>query len=209
MANHSNVVVRPLWRAFGPKQRTALAKHARAGGLSVFKPEQGSWILYGDAGPAGEPLPLLVDFAVRAIEAARWAEVTEAPLEGLVAANITKGWRARVDEWIARDAEFKGATTETAFDCMACAACCFDNHVVLDDEDMLRLKQAALLDKIERRKGVNVLPLLKTTKACVHLRKDLACGIYRARPSMCREFPAGSEQCMASREQKYGGPFLP
>lgn len=202
------VVVRPLWRAFSPAQLRAAAKHARAGGIAVVKERQ--WRMLGDAGPPGEDLPLLVDWAIRAIEASRWGEITEGPAKGCVAAPITRDWRERVSEWIARDVAFKGATSPTSFDCMLCAACCHDNKVVLDDEDIARFKNGGRADLLKRTsvlKGKRLLPLVRNKeKPCIHLSNRM-CGIYEVRPNMCREFPAGTEQCMTSREDLFDTPF--
>ncbi len=204
----SDLVVRPLWRGFAPNRFAAAIRHAREGGIAVVKDDR--WKLLGDAGPPGEDLPLYVDWAIRAVEASRWAEIVEGPARGLVEAPITKSWRARVDEWIDRDKAFAGATSQTSFDCMLCGACCFDNRVVLDAEDLARFREggrADLLKRTSRKAGLRLLPLLRNDgKPCVHLT-DLKCSIYDVRPNMCRDFPVGTEQCMTSREDKYGTPF--
>ena len=175
-----------------------------------------SWYLLGDAGPAGEELPLFVDWAIRAIEAPRWAELVEGPARGMVKATIAAEWRERVGEWIERDREYPGSTARASFDCVRCAACCYDNHVVLDKEDLGRWRSGArseLLKRTTRRKGVRVLPLVRATGACVHLGAvkknavNMECSIYIDRPNMCRDFPAGTEQCLTSREERYGSPF--
>lgn len=204
-----SLLVRPLWREFEPEALRAAAKHARAGGLSVVKAER-SWQLFGDAGPEGEELPLFVDWAIRAIEAPRWWEVTEGAARGLVTARISRGWRERVGEWIARDKAFVGASAKASFDCMKCGACCYDNEVLLDAADLLRFKKGGRADvaKRVRRDAKNrpLLPLDRKTKACIHLDR-LKCSIYEVRPFMCRDFEAGTEQCMTSREDLYGSPF--
>jgi Fe-S-cluster containining protein len=186
----------------------AAIRHARAGGIAVVKDTR--WKLLGDAGPPGEDLPLYVDWAIRAVEASRWAEIVEGPAKGLVEAAITKDWRERVDEWIDRDKAFEGAVSRTTFDCMKCGACCFDNKVVLDEEDVARFRaggRADLLRRTSRKAGLRLLPLAPTKeKPCVHL-EELMCTIYEVRPNMCRDFPVGTEQCMTSREDLYGSPF--
>ncbi len=204
------VVVRPLWRAFRPEQLKAAARHARDGGISVLKEER--WRLLGDAGPRNEDLPKMVDWAIRAIEASRWAEITEGPLKGLVEAAITRGWRARVDEWIARDLAFDPtrSTSQQSYDCVKCAACCHDNKVVLEAADIQRFKdggRADLLRRTSSKDGKRLLPLLRSKKKpCIHL-DDSMCSIYEVRPTMCRDFPVGTEQCITSREDMYGEPF--
>jgi uncharacterized protein len=201
-------VVRPVWREFPADKLRAAAKHARSGGLSVIKDKR--WKLLGDAGPPGEELPQLVDWAIRAIEASRWAEVVEGPATGCVEAAITRDWRQRVQEWIDRDRAFPGSTAPATFDCMKCGACCYDNKVVIDDEDHKRFLDGGrsdLLRRLSRRAGLRLLPLVRDDeKPCVHLKKKM-CTIYDVRPNMCRDFPVGTEQCMTSREDLYGTPF--
>lgn len=202
------VVLRPVWRAFSPDKLRAAARYAKGGGLAVVKDQR--WRLLGDAGPPGEDLPELVDWAIRAIEAARWAEVVEGPAKGCVEAAITRDWRKRVQEWIDRDSALPGPTAATSFDCMLCGACCYDNKVVLDEVDVKRFKdggRADLLKRLSRRAGLKMLPLARVDdKPCVHLEKKM-CTIYDVRPNMCRDFPVGTEQCITSREDLYGEPF--
>jgi Fe-S-cluster containining protein len=211
MSETADIVVRPLWRAFEKSQLRAAAKHALAGGISVVKEDR--WRLLGDAGPPGEDLPLLVDWAIRAVEAKKWSEVTEGPAKGCVEAPITRDWRQRVTEWVTRDLAFEGSTSAATFDCQNCAACCRDNKVVLDLEDLERFKAGGRPDLIKRtqKKGiVRLLPLVRTKdRSCIHLAKDLRCSIYAVRPFMCRDFPAGTEQCMTSREEIWDTPFPP
>ena len=201
-------VVRPLWREFSPTSLRDAASHARAGGIAVVRDRW--WYLLGDAGPEGEDLPQMVDWAIRAVEAARWWEIEEGVARGLVRASIGAGWRERVGEWIERDRAFKGATSRATFDCVNCAACCYDNEVLLDAGDLVRLARGGPKDLTRRLrtvKGKRYLPLDRKSKACIHLDRSLMCGIYEQRPFMCRDFPAGSEQCMTSREDLYGVPF--
>jgi Fe-S-cluster containining protein len=202
-------VERPLWRRFAVGEEAAAKRHAKAGGISVIAGRH--WHLYGELGPRDEPEPpLFVHWAIMAIEAARWGEVTEGPMRGLARAWIAPHWRERVQEWIDRDLAFDGATQTTPFDCMKCGACCMDNRVVLDEEDQARLRSSndkKIYGRVRRYAGLVLLPLVRSGhKPCVHLH-DLKCGIYPFRPNMCRDFPAGTEQCMTSREDVYQTPF--
>lgn len=153
---------------------------------------------------------MLVDWAIRAVEASRWAEIVEGPAKGCVEAKITRDWRERVQEWIDRDRAFPGSTAEASFDCMLCGACCHDNKVVLDEEDLKRFRDGGRADLIKRtsKKGIlRLLPLAREKeKPCVHLKQKM-CTIYDVRPNMCRDFPVGTEQCITSREDLYGEPF--
>jgi Fe-S-cluster containining protein len=120
-------------------------------------------------------------------------------------ARIAADWRSRVDEWIARDRAFAGSTRLETYDCMQCAACCFSNHVVLDAEDQARWQDQKRLFRYTKKSGSQLLLVLQPkTKACPHL-EGTRCGIYVVRPNMCREFPAGSEHCITSREERFSG----
>ena len=201
-------VARPLWRSFPRIAVDAAARHALDGGIAVV--EDRRWYLLGDAGRRGEDLPVLVDWAIRAVEAERWWELREGPARGCVKAIIPNAWRSRVGEWLDRDQAWEGATTKATFDCMRCAACCYDNAVELDADDLARFRDAgdrSLLRKVRKVRGKTMLPLVGRERRCVHLDESLSCGIYAVRPFMCREFPAGSEQCLTSREEIYDSPF--
>ena len=167
------------------------------------------WRLWGHApGPAGTPLPELVDWAIRAVEAVRFKR--HQLVEGIVEAVIPFPWRERVEEWIVRDLPFDGATALTHFDCLKCGACCCDNRVELEAEDLARFKAGGrddLLRRVSRQRGKLLLPLAATKdKPCVHLKKR-KCTIYELRPNLCRDFPVGTENCLSSREELYGTPF--
>jgi Fe-S-cluster containining protein len=200
-------IARPLWRSFPRVGVDAAVRHALDGGIAVV--EDRRWHLLGDAGARGEALPVLVDWAIRAVEAERWWEVTEGPARGCVKALVPTAWRPRVREWLERDRAWEGATAPATFDCTRCAACCYDNAVELDDRDLARLRRTGdpSLLRLRKVRGKTMLPLVGRDRRCAHLQASLACGIYAQRPFMCREFPAGSEQCLTSREEIYDSPF--
>ena len=206
-------VARPLWRGFSPSDLISDAiTHASQGGISVLYDKR-HWRLWAHAnGPAGTPLPEMVDWAIRAVEAARFRRVDPELGEDLVEAVIPRGWQDRVEQWIVRDLPFDGSTALTHFDCMKCGACCFDNKVELEPTDLERFKAAGrddLLRRVSRQKGKLLLPLARTKdKPCVHLKK-LKCTIYDVRPHLCRDFPVGTENCLSSREELYGTAFPP
>lgn len=201
-------ILRPVWRAFAPQQLSLAALHAHAGGIAVV--QNRTWYLLGNAGSTPMGLPLMTDWAIRAIEAKTWKKINTGDVQGLVQAPITKSWRARVMEWVQRDQQYSTPTVQQNFDCTTCAACCFDNHVLLDGEDKLRFQNANRIDLLkntQRTRLGRVLPLVASTKACVHLSSDLRCTIYLLRPNLCREFPPGTEHCLTAREEKYGRVF--
>ncbi len=165
-----------------------------------------TWFLLGLAGPSEDELPVMTDWAIHAIKAPWFIYEENGVTQGLVRAPILKRWRQWAREWAERDANYEGSTHELAMDCMACAACCFDNRVLLEPADLERWRQANRPDLLKKTRPFHKrcrLPLLDHTRACVHLEK-FSCTIYELRPNMCREFVPGSEHCLAAREQKYG-----
>jgi hypothetical protein len=192
----SNLIARPLWRSFPPSELEKAAQYARSGGIAVVKTR--SWQLWGVRST------LLVEWAAWAVERAGIIS-DKGPSKGLMVARIVADWRSRVDEWITRDVAFKGATRLESYDCTQCAACCFNNRVVLDSEDQARWQNQKRLFRHTKMTGRQLLLVLQpTTKACPHL-EGTRCGIYLVRPNMCREFPAGSEHCITSREERFNG----
>jgi hypothetical protein len=150
--------------------------------------------------------PDLIDWAIHAIKSPWWIFENEGLLEGLVRAPVQKRYREWAAEWAERDAHFAGATQRLKLDCMQCAACCFDNRVLLRKGDLAMWREAGRSDLLRRTEPWRTrrrLPLAPTTKACIHLKGKL-CGIYTVRPEMCREFLPGTEHCLFAREQKFG-----
>jgi len=108
-------------------------------------------------------------------------------------------------DWCDRDAVHPGPRRAMPLDCVACTACCQDAHVVLEAADVERL--GAVL-------GSNGAPLARDAEGrlllvfvdgrCPNLEVAGACRIYSERPDACREFPPGSEPCLAAREETLG-----
>ena len=88
--------------------------------------------------------------------------------------------------------------SDTAFDCVACGACCFSRnprYLVLLPEDRERdlPKDSLVIDG--ERSFVDF-----SCGHCVHLQLDLTagqaiCAVYDNRPEACRAFRAGSFEC--------------
>lgn len=164
------------------------------------------WFLLAQAGPNEDALPVMTDWAIHAIKSPWYIYQYKVPTRGLVRAPILKRWREWAEEWAERDRAYPGAIHELELDCRQCAACCFDNKVLLDASDLTRWETAGRADLLDLTRPFRTrrrLPLVGDAKSCVHLDR-LQCGIYPLRPNMCRDFVAGSEHCLAAREQKYG-----
>ena len=132
---------------------------------------------------------------------------------GCVWARVSPDERPAVLAWVERDRALPGATASFSFDCLRCGACCFGAEVVVEPEDLQRFHAHGRGELSRRTREVpeaswRLLPIVRETDACVYLQADLRCDIYAMRPGMCREFLAGSEHCLASREEKYGGRLL-
>jgi hypothetical protein len=113
-----------------------------------------------------------------------------------------------VRDRVVRDSVHPGPTREIALDCLACAACCRDNRVELDDEDVARFEHAGRGELARppyaRRDDGAIVLVLRTDKRCKHLESDNRCGIYAIRPGACSTFPPGSECCLSAREEETG-----
>lgn len=139
------------------------------------------------------PLWALLDLGLRPL-------TEEAP--GVRAMALAPRLRGRVRGWCARDAATPGAFLSEALDCLSCAACCRRNRVLLTREDLARWREAGRAELLGeayvtgRRRRLRVL----SNGDCVHLTGN-TCREYALRPDNCRAFPAGSEGCLAAREE--------
>lgn len=97
------------------------------------------------------------------------------------------------------------------FDCVKCGACCCDDWDVLLDPSET--------DAYERRPHLLRLTVLYTSRlgwelrflkkrpgtgTCIALDGDIGnvrCAIYEDRPSLCRQFEAGSDLCRDARRR--------
>jgi uncharacterized protein len=104
------------------------------------------------------------------------------------------------------------STEDSSARCVGCGACCFGQrfHIRLMPSDLERLERleghgAAGL-AFDHRDGATFLRM--ANGHCEHLRiteTSLACGIYEARPHVCRDLDEGSPSCLAERLAKYLG----
>ncbi len=115
---------------------------------------------------------------------------------------------AIIHDRVVRDSIHPGPRRALTLDCLECGACCRDNRVELEDQDIERFEKAgrgelARRPYARRQDGAVVLILAKN-KDCQHLAADNKCGIYALRPDACSHFPVGSECCLSAREEEMG-----
>lgn len=92
----------------------------------------------------------------------------------------------------------------TPYDCAACGACCQCFPIFASEADSARepqIKTQSLgvdenLRDPEKRYQLFPLPFHRT---CVFLETNKLCRIYETRPTVCRRFEAGSDQCQEAR----------
>lgn len=201
-------VYRPVVRSFPREDAHRAAAHVRAGGHAVLWETESRAQLVFSKPKKGDP----DDFGLWAIYdlgKSRWRLETDGPLEGLATSRVPRDclWIAR--RRAERDSVHRGARRKIAFDCTECAACCQDNEVVLQPDDIARFKQAgrgelAKSPYAKRHQDGRVILTLLASKRCRHLLPSNHCGIYEIRPHACSEFPMGSECCLFAREDILG-----
>jgi hypothetical protein len=127
---------------------------------------------------------------------------------GLALMRVPHDCYGLVRDRVTRDSIHPGPTRALELDCLACGACCRDNRVELEDQDVERFERAGRLDLTRspyaRRDDGKIVLVLRRDKRCKHLGDDNKCGIYPIRPDACSTFPAGSECCLSSREEELG-----
>lgn len=202
------VIVRPIWRRFSARFLANAAAYVHEGGHAAIVSDRGivdMLLTVDDRGKITEQ----GQWALLAIEQQRWRRVTSGVALGLAAARASRKFAAVVIDWCERDGGHPGPTRKITFDCTTCAACCHDANVVLSEADLARWRSADLLDLLGRtyvRRDSDGKITLRFAESgrCQHLREDKRCGIYAVRPDNCRVFPAGSEACLAAREDTLG-----
>lgn len=202
------VVVRPVWRKFHPRFLARAATHVRAGGCAVIDDDATGVRMLLPVDERGKITELGL-WALLAIEQQRWRRVVDGPAQGLATARVRPHFEGSVLDWCDRDGVHPGPTRSVALDCLACAACCHEANVLLDEADFERWTDAGRGDLVSRayirraRDGKVTLRFAASGR-CQHLGLDKKCGIYEIRPDNCRAFVVGSEACLAAREDTLG-----
>ena len=124
--------------------------------------------------------------------------------------------RVPMDPELARAHEApRDPDTGELLDCTTCGACCEsgEGHILILEEDLVLWRRQGRHDLADHTDeghfGARAFPT--RGGACVYLTRPggrSLCSIYEDRASTCREFQAGSWQCLEFRRdaRKRGGP---
>lgn len=96
------------------------------------------------------------------------------------------------------------------FDCVTCGACCYQRPgtILVSEKDLVRWKRAArtdILSQLEPGHFGQMAFAMGSHGACVHHGNEgapHACQIYEDRSDTCRDFAAGSRQCLEFRRDR-------
>lgn len=200
-------VTRPVVRSFRLPFVAEAASWVRAGGHAVvwLSPRKARLVFQkprdGDEGDLGR-------WSALDLARSEFAVATRGTFAGMAYLRVPHDCYEIVRARVTRDSVHPGPTRRLLLDCLECAACCKDNRVELDDDDVARFERAgrpelARPPYARREDGVVVL-VLQRDKRCKHLAGDNRCDVYAFRPSACSTFPPGSECCLSSREEELG-----
>ncbi len=201
-------VERPIWRTFKPAFLTRAAAHVRAGGHAVIVREDEALEMILGVDAKGKITELGL-WSILAIEQQRWRRVVDGPAKGLATARVKPDYEGAVLDWCDRDSMHEGPSRLIRLDCLACAACCHESNVVLDEADLERFRKGGRPDLlgrayIKRARDGRITLRFAETGQCQHLGRDKKCAVYTIRPDNCRAFVVGSEACLAAREDTLG-----
>jgi uncharacterized protein len=200
-------IVRPVVRSFARPHVKRAAEWVRAGGHAVVwlaprkarlvfpRPKEGDehdlgWWSVLDIGRSDYEIMLRGVFA------------------GLALIAVPRDCFTIMRDRAARDSVHPEPTRTIHLDCLECGACCRDNRVELEEQDVARFEKAGRGELARapyaKRDDGKIILVLRRDKRCKHLADDNKCGVYAIRPDACSTFPAGSECCLSSREEELG-----
>ncbi len=200
-------VVRPVVRSYKWPHRENAAAWVRAGGHALVWVGPRKARLFFTRPQEGDDNDLgwwsILDLGRSTFTVAR-----RGSFAGLSYLRVPHDCYGIVRERVLRDSIHPEPKRELTLDCLECAACCKDNRVELEEEDIARFEQGgrgelARSPYAKRDDGKLVL-VLRRDKACKHLAGDNRCNIYSVRPNACSTFPVGSECCLSAREEEMG-----
>jgi Fe-S-cluster containining protein len=200
-------VTRPVVRNFDWPYQAEAASWVRAGGHAVVWLSTRKARLFFAKPADGDEFDL-GRWSALDLGRSDYSIETAGAFAGLAYLRLPHDCFAIVRDRATRDSVHPGPTREIALDCLACAACCKDNRVELEDDDVARFERAGRGELARRpyarRKDGTVILVLRKDKRCKHLEDDNRCGIYAIRPGACSTFPPGSECCLSAREEETG-----
>jgi uncharacterized protein len=202
-------VHRPIVRSFTQQHQARCSAHVRAGGHAVYWETESRAVLVLPIPKEEDPSDLAL-FSILDLAKQRWNTPKSGAFKGLATCLVPKDCHDIVTARVWRDSVFPGPTRKVSFDCLKCGACCKDNEVILQKDDLERFAEAGRSDLAKppyakrRKDGKIVLTLLQPSKRCRNLRRDLKCSIYTVRPDSCSSFPVASEGCLFARHTELG-----
>src|SRR6185312_14422728 len=131
---------------------------------------------------------------------------TSGPFAGFGVLRVPHDCYAIVRDRVTRDSIHPDPQRELDLDCLECGACCRDNRVELEPQDIERFEKAGRGELARapyaKRDDGKIILVLQRNKDCKHLGADNKCAVYPIRPDACSTFPAGSECCLSAREEE-------
>jgi hypothetical protein len=200
-------VERPVVRSFRPPYLEEAAAWVRSGGHAVvwIEPRKARLVF---ARPREGDEHDLGWWSALDMGRMEYSVARRGTFDGMAYVRVPHDCYAIVRARVVRDSIHRGPRRALDLDCLECGACCKDNRVELDDDDVARLERAGRGELARppyaRRDDGTVVLVLRQDKRCKHLADDNKCGIYPIRPSACSTFPVGSECCLSSREEEMG-----
>lgn len=138
-------VERPIVRSFKPKFVKEAAAHVRAGGHAVvWETDKRAVLVFRT--PAEDDPDDFGAWAVYDLAKSRWNTHDSGPFKGLSSILVPRDCHWIMKRRAERDSIHPGPTRKVAFDCTKCAACCQDNEVIMQDEDLQRFKDGGRPD---------------------------------------------------------------
>lgn len=200
-------VVRPVVRSYRPPYFAEAASWVRSGGHAVvwIAPRKARLFFrkprHGDERDLGY-------WSALDIGRLEYSVARRGAFAGMAYVRVPHDCYGIIRERIVRDSIHPGPTRALELDCLECGACCKDNRVELESEDVARFERAGRGELARppyaRRDDGAIVLVLRRDKRCKHLGEDNKCAIYALRPDSCSSFPVGSECCLSSREEEMG-----
>ncbi len=202
----SKSVNRPVVRSFKRRFARDAAAWVRSGGHAVVWDDDKRATLVFQEPPEGDE----DDFGAWAVYdfgKMRWEVHEGGAFDGLASTRVPRDCLWIVKRRTERDSAYARPRHVLELDCTKCAACCRDNEVILQEEDIERFRRGGRPELVrppfaKRRADGRIVLTLLANGRCRHLDGANRCKIYELRPFSCSEFPAGSECCLYAREEE-------